>query len=82
VQGPTDFNGPHAGEFVRLGGVSYEIISFPDASQDMTSKAYIADESLATETGLPVFWVSAHADIWNQCRLIAEKVLSTLRYPP
>jgi hypothetical protein len=81
-QGPTDFNGPHTSEVVLLGNVNYEVLSLPDSSEDVIRKVYIADQSLTTDWGLPVFWVSAKSDEWDHCKPLAEKVLSTLRFPP
>lgn len=81
VQGPTDFNGPHTNETVQLGDLSYEVLTFPDLAQDTVSKAYLADLSLVTEVGRPVFWVSAKPDKWEICKGQAEIVLSTLRFP-
>jgi len=81
VQGPTDFNGPHTSEIVRLGKLRFEVLSFPASLRDFVSKAYLADQSLATDYGLPVFWVSAIPDEWDECKKMAEEVLSTLRFP-
>jgi hypothetical protein len=80
-QGPTDFNGPHVEEITRLGEIHYTMISFPDSPSDQISVAYIAEQSLATDAGLPVFWVSAKADEWDNCKFLAEQVLYTLHFP-
>ena len=81
-QGPTDFNGPHISEIVQLGDIRYEVLSFPDSPPDRVSHAYLADEIHATESGLPVFWVSARRDEWDRCKSLAEIVFSTLHFPP
>jgi len=81
VQGPTDFNGPHTSEIVRLGKLRFEVLSFPASLRDFVNKTYLADQSLATDYGLPVFWVSAIPDEWDECKKMAEEVLSTLRFP-
>jgi hypothetical protein len=80
-QGPTDFNGPHSIDLVRLGEINYTVLTFPDAPPDFVSWAYLADKSLATESGLPVFWVGAKPNEWSECKTLAEKVLSTLHIP-
>jgi hypothetical protein len=77
-QGPTDFNGPHSEDVVRLGEINYTVLSFPDSPPDRVKLAYLADSSLATEVGLPVFWVIARPDEWDECKKLAEDVLSTL----
>lgn len=80
-QGPTDFNGTHSEQIVRLGEINYTVLSFPESSPEYISHVYLADPSLATETGLPVFWVGAKSDEWNECKKLAEDVLSTLHSP-
>jgi hypothetical protein len=82
-QGPTDFNGPHTIQIMQLGNVKYEVLSFPDSPspQGVISQVYIAEQALATEWGLPVFWISAKLDEWDKCKPLAEKVLATLHSP-
>ena len=80
-QGPTDFNGPTTEVKLKVGNINYTVISLPGSSPDVVNRAYLAEESLATEYGLPVFWVSANSSEWDKCRSLAERVLATLRFP-
>ncbi len=80
-QGPTDFNGPHSKKVKQLGRINYTILSFPDSPADRVRLLYMADQRLATDSGLPIFWVNANQNEWDKCQPLAEKVLSTLRFP-
>ena len=80
-QGPTDFNGPHDEEITRLGEIHYTMISFPESPSNENRVVYLAEQSLATDAGLPVFWVSSKPDEWDHCQLLAEQVLATLHFP-
>ena len=80
-QGPTDFYDPHTTESVQLGNVRYEVMTFSDSSPNDVRHLYLADQAHATDSGLPVFWVTAKNDEWNKCEPLAEKVLATLHFP-
>lgn len=80
VQGPTDFNNPHSAQYVRLGKLFYTVIIPLDPSGDFVSHAYIGPPFLATDAGVPVFWVSARTAEWDTCKSLAEEILSTLTF--
>jgi len=80
-QGPTDFNRPHAKKVKQLGSIKYTMISFPDSPADRVQLLYMADQALATDSELPIFWASANLGEWDRCQPIAEEVMSTLHFP-
>lgn len=80
-QGPTDFNGPHSKRIKQLGKIDYTILSFPDSPADQVRLLYMADQTLATDSGLPIYLLSANPSEWDRCQSLAEEVLSTLHFP-
>ena len=85
VQGPTDFNGtPPVFVPVKLGDVSYSVIFWENTQPGYKTAWYIEDQSLTGydySPGLPILFVQASLSDWDQCKALAEKVLSTLRVP-
>lgn len=83
IQGPTgDF--PLTPEVTQLGSVKYEVVTFTDAPSDLVTAYYIENNSLTGfnyETGTSVLVVQASSLEWNECKTLAEEVLSTLRIP-
>lgn len=83
VQGPTgDFL--FTPEAAQLGSVNYEVITFTDTPSGLITAYYIENNSLAGfdyEAGAAVLTVQASSPEWNECKTLAEKVLSTLRVP-
>jgi hypothetical protein len=83
IQGPTgDF--PLTPEGVQLDSVKYEVITFTESPPGFTTAYYIENKSLTGfnyEAGAPVLVVQASLIQWNECKTLAEKVLSTLRVP-
>lgn len=83
IQGPTgDF--PFTPEVVQLASVRYEVITFTDSPPGSITTYYIENKSLAGfnyEMGTSVLVVQASLTEWNECKTLAEKVLSTLRVP-
>lgn len=83
IQGPTgDF--PLTPEAVQLDSVKYEVITFTDSPPGFTTAYYIENKSLIGfnyEAGTSVLVVQASLIQWNECKTLAEKVLSTLRVP-
>jgi hypothetical protein len=83
IQGPTgDF--PLTPEAVQLDSVKYEVITFTDLPPGFTTAYYIENKSLIGfnyEAGTSVLVVQASLIQWNECKTLAEKVLSTLRVP-
>ena len=85
VQGPTDFNGtPPVFVPMQLGDIRYSAIFWGDTQQGDISAWYIEDKSLTGydySPGLPILVVQASSSDWDRCKVLAEKVLSTLRVP-
>jgi hypothetical protein len=85
VQGPTDFNGtPPVFVPVQLGDISYSVIFWGDTQPGDKSAWYIENQSLIGydySPGLPILTVQASPSDWDRCKVLAEKVLSTLRVP-
>jgi hypothetical protein len=83
IQGPTgDF--PLTPEAVQLDSVKYEVITFTDSPPGFTTAYYIENKSLIRfnyEAGTSVLVVQASLIQWDECKTLAEKVLSTLRVP-
>lgn len=84
VQGPTEFNAPVPSKIVLLGNIKYEVKTVDDSSSGSVGAFYIDDESLADYdyiNQLPVLGVGATPGEWNECKALAEEVLSTLHVP-
>lgn len=83
IQGPTgDF--PLTPEAVQLDSVKYEVITYTDSPPGFTTAYFIENKSLIGfnyEAGTSVLVVQASLIQWNECKTLAEKVLSTLRVP-
>jgi len=83
VQGPTG-DLPTTSQAVQLGSVRYEVITFADSVAESTTTYYIENKSITGfnyEMGTSVFIVHASLSDWDRCKVLAEKVLSTLRVP-
>jgi len=84
-QGPTDFNGtPPVLVPVQLGNISYSIIFWEGAQAGDRSAWYIEGQSLTGydySPGLPILVVQASLSEWEDCKILAEKVLATLHAP-
>jgi hypothetical protein len=83
VQGPTGFQ-QVTPEYIRLGDIRYEVITFTNSSNGFVGSYYIEDRSLGEYNyapGLPILGVAAIPSEWKECKTLAEKVLSTLHVP-
>lgn len=82
-QGPTgDF--PATPEVVQLDSVRYQVITFTDLPPGSTIAYYIEDNSLIGfnyEMGTSVLVVQASLSEWEDCKILAEKVIATLHVP-
>ena len=73
---------PTPDQIVDLGGVRYQVTMLQDTPPDRTVGHYIEDQTLTGyryQLGLPVLEISARPSEWDQCKLLAEKVLATLK---
>ena len=84
-QGPTDFNGtPPVLVPVQLGNISYSVIFWEGAQAGDRLAWYIEGQSLTGydySPGLPILVVQASLSEWEDCKILAEKVLATLHVP-
>jgi hypothetical protein len=83
VQGPSGFF-PSPDEIYTLGNVRYQFSMFEDQPAGSITAYYIEDESLAGydyNIGLPVLSIRASPSEFQDCRIRAEEVLSTLQAP-
>ena len=81
--GPSG-NFPLDTETVQLGHVEYLFSLSQISTPGMTAGLYIENQSVAGydyDIGLPVLMVLADRSRWDECKTLAEEVLSTLRVP-
>jgi len=83
VQGPSGFY-PTPEEIVHLGDVKYQIVTEENLLPGSVIAYYFEANSLSGynyEIGLPVLVIQANQSEWNECKTLAENVLSTLHAP-
>ena len=81
AQGPTNLSVPDQFETVFLGSIKYTVQIYMDDQGKMKTAYYIDEKSISSfdyKIAFPVFWVQSKLVNWEQCRELAEEVLSTL----
>ncbi len=84
VSGPTEFNYPYESNISSLGKVQYETKKAEDIPTRSITMFYIAFGFLDNydyNQALPLLAVSASQSEFNECKSLAEQVLSTLYVP-
>lgn len=86
VQGSTNFNDPtmFTHDIIRLGNIDYSVMTTTNDQSETIHSFYIDESSLEEydyRDGFPVLTVRSKPEEWEECRSLAEIVLSTLSLP-
>ncbi len=76
VQGPSGFF-PENMDFITLGKISYQV--YTQESSDKINTFYFADNLTTTDGNIPSLVVQSGKSQAHDCKVEAEKVLSSLR---
>lgn len=81
VIGPSG-NFPTPDEIISLGNVKYQLTISEDNDLGVKRAHYIEDQSLISynyDHGLPVMEIVSNTSEWDECKMLGEEVLATLR---